>query len=279
MDGSKLALGAAGALALAAAAKRARREGPGSAARVAIERGPYRYVHNCTSSTYEDIRKMLESAVEVSRNAFARAVGPDEWKSIQQRLGYGRDFPISRDWHVSYDKGTYRGVPAYWLTHSHIEYIFTLNGEVGPSARATMTSIPRGTLLYHGTSAEDDFDELTGPAWVSDSESVAREFVTWAGGAGPSRVLTFEVVREIPAIALVASEADMNRLRREVDPEEEAVTPIELAELVCGEYNGWHIPNNYPSGSDTMLCEPGRWLKLVHAEVCGSERSRKGGGR
>ena len=279
MNGSKLALGAAGALALVAAAKRARREDPGSAARVAMERGPYRYVHNCTSSTYADIRKMQESAVEVSRNAFARAVGPDEWKSIQQRLGYSRDFPISRDWHVSYDKGTYRGVPAYWLTHSHIEYIFTLNGEVGLSAQATMTSIPRGTLLYHGTSAEDDFDELTGPAWVSDSESVAREFVTWAGSSGPGRVLTFEVVREIPAIALVTSEADMNRLRREVDPEEETITPIELAELVCGEYNGWHIPNNYPSGSDTMLCEPGRWLKLVHAEVYESERSSKRGRR
>lgn len=267
MNGSKLALSAVGALALAAAARRARRERPGSASRVAMGPGPYRYVHNCTSSTQEDIRRMQESAVEVSRNAFARAVGPDEWKSIQRRLGYSRDFPISRDWHVNYEKGTYRGVPAYWLTHSHIEWIFTLNGEVGPSAQAMMTIIPRGTLLYHGTSAEDDFDELTGPAWVSNSKSVARKFVTWAGGAGPGRVLTFEVVREIPAIALVANEADMDRLRREVDPEEEAVTPIELAELVCGEYNGWHIPNNYPTGSDTMLCEPGRWLKLVRVEA------------
>jgi class 3 adenylate cyclase len=69
----------------------------------------------------------------VSRATFARAVGPEEWKRVQKELGYDRDFSISRDWHVGYDKGTYRGVPAYWLTHSAIEWIFTLDGEQGKS--------------------------------------------------------------------------------------------------------------------------------------------------
>ena len=274
MNGARLVLGAVGALALVTTTRRTQGDSLGSAARAVTDQGRYRYVHNCTDSNYNeiDIRKMMESAIEVSRNAFARAIGPEEWRAVQQRLGYDRNFPISRDWHVSYEKGNYRGVPAYWLNHSGIEWIFTLDGKIGSSR---ITSIPRGTILYHGTSAADEFDVLTGPAWVSDSEAVAREFVTWAGGDGPGRVLVFEVMREIPALALVTDEASMNQLRNEVDPDGETVTPTELAERVCDEYNGWHIPNNYPSGSDTMLCKPGRWLRLVRIEPHGSENSNK----
>jgi DNA repair protein RadC len=98
------------------------------------ENGRYRFVTDCISSTYEDISALKESVSSLtSRTAFARALGPAEWKAIQRQLGYDRDFPISRDWHVGYDKGTYRGVPAYWLTHSGIEYIFTLDGKQGAS--------------------------------------------------------------------------------------------------------------------------------------------------
>ena len=95
--------------------------------------GRYRFVTTCIGSTYEDISALKETATEVTRATFARAVGPEEWKRVQKELGYDRDFRISGDWHVGYDKGTYRGVPAYWLTHSGIERIFTLDGEQGKS--------------------------------------------------------------------------------------------------------------------------------------------------
>jgi len=105
----------------------------GSAARTESGMGRYRFVTNCIGSTYEDISALKQTATGVSRATFARALGPEEWKWIQKELGYDRDFRISGDWHVGYDKGTYRGVPAYWLTHGGIEWIFTLDGEQGKS--------------------------------------------------------------------------------------------------------------------------------------------------
>lgn len=99
----------------------------------ANENGRYQYVTDCTGSTYEDIQALKESETGVSLGTFRKAVGTAAWKDITASLGYGRDFPISRDWHVGYYKGVYRGVPAYFLRHSMIEHIFTLNGEQGPS--------------------------------------------------------------------------------------------------------------------------------------------------
>lgn len=99
----------------------------------ASENGRYHFVTSCVGSTYEDISALKESGEDVSRTTFARALGPAEWKAIQKELGYDRDFPISGDWHVDYRKGTYRGVPAYYLVWSGIEYIFTLDGRQGAS--------------------------------------------------------------------------------------------------------------------------------------------------
>ena len=109
------------------------RRNPRRANPAASENGRYRFVTDCISSTYEDISALKESGEDVSRTAFARALGPAEWKAIQKELGYDRDFPISGDWHVDYRKGTYRGVPAYYLVWSGIEYIFTLDGQQGAS--------------------------------------------------------------------------------------------------------------------------------------------------
>ena len=38
-------------------------------------------------------------------------------------------------------------------------------------------NLRRGTILYHGTSVEEDFDVPDAPAWFSTSESVARQFI------------------------------------------------------------------------------------------------------
>jgi DNA repair protein RadC len=110
-----------------------RRANPRRANPSASENGRYRFVTDCIGSTYEDISALKETGEDVSRTAFARALGPEAWKEIQKELGYGRDFPISRDWHVGYYRGTYRGVPAYYLVWSGIEHIFTLDGKQGHS--------------------------------------------------------------------------------------------------------------------------------------------------
>lgn len=135
-------------------------------------------------------------------------------------------------------------------------------------------SIPKGTLLYHGTQAEDDFEDLDGPAWLSTSEATARRFVAWNGGEGTPRVLVYRVDRRIPTLAQVLEEGDMATLRRVLDPDEETYSPGELAEAACARgYNGWNIPHNYGYGaSDTLLCDPARWLTRVETKAAPPSR-------
>ncbi len=75
----------------------------------------------------------MQTEASVSLATFRRAVGRAQWRDINATLGYDRHFPISKDWHVGYYKGTYRDVPCYFLRHSRIEHIFTLEGRLGPS--------------------------------------------------------------------------------------------------------------------------------------------------
>jgi len=110
------------------------RKHPGAGARFA---GRYEYVTSCIGSCYEDMRDLLDASdtEHVSRSTFARAVGLEAWRQLKDDLGYDRDFPISRDWHVDYMRGFYRGVACYFLRHSGIEYIYTLDGRQQRSRR------------------------------------------------------------------------------------------------------------------------------------------------
>lgn len=107
-------------------AKKTRRKNPSLA-------GRYKYIHACPDSTHGDIQALQASEIGIELAAFRRAVGPESWRWITGHLGYDRDFPISKDWAVRYYKGKYRGVPAYFIRHSMIEYIWTLDGKLGPS--------------------------------------------------------------------------------------------------------------------------------------------------
>jgi hypothetical protein len=96
-------------------------------------RGRFVFIHACPESTYEDMRLLLETERLISLRTFREAIGLQQWRELIASLGYSRDFPISRDWHVEYAKGIYRGVPAVFLRWSRTEYIFTLDGRLGPS--------------------------------------------------------------------------------------------------------------------------------------------------
>lgn len=159
-------------------------------------------------------------------------------------------------------------------------------------------SLRKGTLVYHGTSRDEDFDMLEGPAWVSDSYGVAKEFVGWAGGEGTPRVMTFKIVTP-PALVLIQSTRDVEKLAVWLGEnfglgsgEDFGESVAEMARDLCSVgarvgIDGWHVPNNYPGGgpawtsrargSDTMLCEPERFLELVSIEPLGSAfgRSRR----
>jgi transcriptional regulator with XRE-family HTH domain/AraC-like DNA-binding protein len=96
--------------------------------------GRYRFVTDCVSSTYADVSALVDSEERIKLRTFQRKLAPGEWARINVTLGYDRSMPLSRDPHVAYFKGVYRGTPAVFLVWSGIEQIFTLDGEQGPSA-------------------------------------------------------------------------------------------------------------------------------------------------
>ena len=137
----------------------------------------------------------------------------------------------------------------------------------------------KGSLVYHGTSAEDDFMILNGPAWVSDEETVAKTFVDWGGGDGQPRIIVFRV-SAAPRLAVIGDAriewlSFRDWVEEKIGMEAEPGT-LEFAGQICDnarilDLDGWHIPNNYGRpASDTMLCEPGRFLEFV--EVISVER-------
>jgi hypothetical protein len=95
--------------------------------------GRYLFVHSCPGSTYEDMQALAETGERISLRTFRAKIGLGAWRRLQDDLGYDRHVPISRDPFVTYHRGTYRGVPAVWLTHSRTEHIYTFDGLLGPS--------------------------------------------------------------------------------------------------------------------------------------------------
>lgn len=89
----------------------------------------YRFVTDCINADGRDIQEMVDSGELVTRATFVRHTDDTERREMEVAMGYDV-FPITKDWHVAYFKGFYRGVPAYWMTWSAIEYVFTLDGKV-----------------------------------------------------------------------------------------------------------------------------------------------------
>lgn len=137
--------------------------------------------------------------------------------------------------------------------------------------RIRRTGIAKDTLLYHGTCGDDDFTELAPESWVSNNLDTAIWFTDYRGESN-KRVLTFRVKKRITGLALIEGNEDFKNF---VDWMEARTgnydlrhEPRDLASATCRQgFNGWHIPFNYQSGgSDTLLCEPSRWLELVRVE-------------
>jgi hypothetical protein len=129
-------------------------------------------------------------------------------------------------------------------------------------------AIPAGAILYHGTSSPEKFRRPSGPAFFSDSESVARYFATWREGGGGKkgrpRILRYEVVHEISHLALIESTMAFDDFSERVGYGGDPESTEERVDMVCSAgFDGWIIPNNYPDGADIMLCQPERWLVFI----------------
>lgn len=95
----------------------------------------FQYVHACTSSTCKDIDAMTEQSRKITLRTFRESIGLRAWKVLVNSLGYTHQIPISRDRYIGYYKSVYRGVPAVYVEHSRIEYIYTLHGKLEPRTR------------------------------------------------------------------------------------------------------------------------------------------------
>lgn len=125
-------------------------------------------------------------------------------------------------------------------------------------------SLPAGTEVFHGTSAKG-FKIPNGPAFFSDTYSVAKYFVTWHKGKNP-RIIRLGVTDDIPKLALIESKKDFDDLAEEFGVEaEDTESRVDLVRMAG--FDGWIIPNNYPDGADIMILEPGRWLKFLDEEA------------
>lgn len=86
----------------------------------------YRYRTNCTMSTYEAITAMVDQAREITWSTLLRHVPIEEIRSIFNWYEYhGQGLHIKNDWHVTFHKSTYLGVPCYYIQQSGIEYIWS----------------------------------------------------------------------------------------------------------------------------------------------------------
>jgi hypothetical protein len=127
------------------------------------------------------------------------------------------------------------------------------------------TAIPKGTELFHGTSARESFDVPSGHSWYSDSPGVAKQFVSHRKGAGRPRILKLLVKKRITNLALIESSEEYDALFEELG-RRTGHDPLGFphAMIVCDAgLEGWVIPKNYPEGADIMLCYPADYLELV----------------
>jgi len=115
---------------------------------ILLEAGPYRFVTNCMGcDSGEKIRKMVDSATEVTYDEFMRHVdlndlltmtpasmyawSPQALKRAQFSSEDAEAYRSQRsnlrmrdDWAISFHKGKFEGRPCYYLDHSRIDYIF-----------------------------------------------------------------------------------------------------------------------------------------------------------
>lgn len=128
-----------------------------------------------------------------------------------------------------------------------------------------MTGLRKGTRLCHGTAAKERFDIPDGPAWFSNEAEVCDYFTGWHGEkkSRHARVQWFRVAEPGLRLVRVDNAQDLEGIVADAGEEPyEGRGSEDLAELACGLYDGWTIPDNYgPGKADVMICDPERWLE------------------
>jgi hypothetical protein len=90
------------------------------------ETAPYVFLTSCVASTAELIDELNEKAEDATLEEVAFNCELAHFKKIlgySTRVGDGL-LTLEDDWHVTYRRSFYRGVPCYYIQHSGIEYIW-----------------------------------------------------------------------------------------------------------------------------------------------------------
>jgi hypothetical protein len=82
-----------------------------------------RFIGRCDDLSARDLDKFDESSLPIGNRTFRKAIGRDQYREFEKSLGYDRYLRLSKDWHVSYAKGLWKGRPAvccFWSAYHHI---------------------------------------------------------------------------------------------------------------------------------------------------------------
>lgn len=85
-----------------------------------------RYQYNCVSpASLEELEYIIDNGEEITLQEFSYAVNSNDFESLATELGYSKDFPLSEDWHLIYNRSIKEdGETVYYMVHSAIEYVF-----------------------------------------------------------------------------------------------------------------------------------------------------------
>ncbi len=74
------------------------------------------------------IQAMVDASISISRRAFLARVDRAMLVAIEEGLGYERHprrgLTMAGDWHVSYHRSSWRGIPCLYFRWSAIEHVF-----------------------------------------------------------------------------------------------------------------------------------------------------------
>jgi len=77
---------------------------------------------NLPESEIKNLEKMQETAEEIDWEDFESLV------SVHDLGKFKFNVPLHRNWHVSFFKGTFKGLPCTYFVHSGIEHLFLPDG-------------------------------------------------------------------------------------------------------------------------------------------------------
>ena len=118
-------------------------------------------------------------------------------------------------------------------------------------------TLPKGTLLFHGTNTAGKFTIPDGPAWFTLDHDSAKGWVGWGGVAdnrkpGQERVLICRLNHDIELLDTSNRETWLKLAEAATGNPESGGGWV--AEALCGAANGWR------GRDEVMLCEPAKHL-------------------